>query len=76
MSSVPTYLTRPPALLHCDEGKPMTSDTALDREIRRVSLLHARELASARRRGSSARSAAARVVLLRGGGRALRRPGA
>jgi len=54
----------------------MTIDTGLDREIRRMSLLHARELASARRRTSSARSVATRAVVLRGGGRsAPRRPG-
>ncbi|WP_155856025.1 hypothetical protein [Cellulomonas sp. URHD0024] len=47
----------------------MTADTSLDREIRRMSVLHARELANARRRTSSARSAAARAVVLRGGGR-------
>jgi len=48
-------------------------DTSLDRELRRMSVLHARELASARRRASSSRSAAARVVLLRGGGRSVGR---
>ncbi|WP_426594839.1 hypothetical protein ACPPVS_04550 [Cellulomonas sp. McL0617] len=53
----------------------MTAYAGLDRELRRMSLLHARELANARRRASSARSAATRVVVLRGGGRAARRPG-
>lgn len=51
----------------------MSADSGLDREIRRMSVLHARELASARRRALSARSAAARVVVLRGGGRLSRR---
>lgn len=54
----------------------MTTDTGLDREIRRMSLLHARELASARRRASGARASATRVVLLRGGARPTARRGA
>ena len=51
----------------------MTTDTTLDREIRRMCVLHARELASVRRRTSSARTRAAAVVVLRGGTRATSR---
>ncbi|WP_197030131.1 hypothetical protein [Cellulomonas sp. URHE0023] len=51
----------------------MTADARLDREIRRMSVLHARELASVRRRSAGARSAAARAVALRGGGRPVTR---
>ena len=50
----------------------MPIDTLLEREIRRMGVLHARELAHARRRSTEARTRATRLVVLRGGRRTER----